>query len=101
MTETTMGEYLILRNMDEPVPEAAFEAAADGAMEVLRDLVDEGVGIEWVRSIVRTRGDGRIAGTFCHYRAENEAALYEHADRAGLPVTRIDLYGTTLESGAR
>lgn len=101
MNETELEDFLILRNMDEPIPQETFEAAAEGAMEVLRDLTNEGVGIDWVKSIVRTQGEGKITGTFCHYRAENEAALYEHAHRAGLPVTRIDLHGQTLESEPR
>lgn len=101
MSETELEEFLILRNLDEPIPEQAFEAAAEGAMEVLQDLTDEGVGIEWVKSTTRTQADGAITGTFCQYRAENEEALREHAVRAGLPVTRIDLHGKTLESGAR
>lgn len=87
--------------MDEPIPEEMFEATAEGAMEVLQDLADEGVGIEWVKSIVRTQADGTITGTFCHYQAENEGAIYEHADRAGLPVSRIDLHGKTLKSESR
>lgn len=101
MQETTLEDFLILRNLDEPIPEETFEAAAGGAMEVLQDLGDEGVGIEWVKSIVRTQADGAITGTFCHYRAENEGAIHEHAARAGLPVTRIELHGKTLESESR
>ncbi|WP_312911353.1 DUF4242 domain-containing protein [Natronosalvus caseinilyticus] len=101
MTETELEDFLILRNLDEPIPEDTFEAAAGKAMEVLEYLTDEGVGIRWMKSDVRTREDGAVTGTFCHYQAENEEALYEHADRAGLPVTRIDLRGATLESGSR
>jgi hypothetical protein len=101
VNKTELEDFLVLRDLDEPIPEAAFGAAAEGAMEVLKDLTEEDVGIEWMRSIVRTQKEGKITGTFCHYQAENEAAIYEHADRAGLPVTRIDLYGQTLESEPR
>lgn len=98
MSETAMEDFLILRNLDEPIPEQTFDAAAEQAGEALQDLNDEGVGIRWVKSDVRTRVNGAVTGTFCHYRAENEEALREHAARAGLPVTRIDLYGKTLEN---
>lgn len=98
MSDTALEGFLILRNLDEPIPEDAFAAAAEGAGEVLQDLNDEGVGIRWVKSHVRTRSDGAVVGTFCHYQAENEAAIREHAERAGLPVTRIDLFGKTLEN---
>jgi hypothetical protein len=101
MSETELEDFLVLRNLDEPIPEHAFEAAAEHAVGVVQQLADEGVGIQWMRSDVRTRADGAVTGTFCHYRAENSEAIYEHADRAGLPVTRIDLHGKTLENGAR
>lgn len=98
VSETALEDFLILRNLDEPIPGQTFDAIADGAGSVLRDLNDEGVGIRWVKSHVRTRADGAVTGTFCHYQAENEEALREHAARSGLPVTRIDLHGTTLEN---
>lgn len=93
-----MEDFLILRNLDEPIPEHTFEAAAEQAGHVLQDLNDERVGIRWVSAEVRTRADGAVVGTFCHYRAENEEALGEHGARSGFPVTRIDRRGTTLES---
>lgn len=101
MTETELEDYLILRNLEEPLPRHEFEPAAEQAVGVVQQLADEGVGIRWLKSDVRTGTDGSVTGTFCHYQAEDEAALYEHADRAGLPVTRIDLHGETLENGAR
>lgn len=98
MSDTALEDFLILRNLDEPIPEPAFEAAAEQAGHVLEELNDEGVGIRWVSSEVRTRADGVVVGTFCHYRAENEEALREHGARSGFPVTRIDRRGTTLEN---
>jgi len=58
---------------------------------------DEGVGIRWVESEVLQNDDGDVTGTFCHYRAEDEGVIEEHAERAGLPATRIDRRGTPLE----
>lgn len=98
MSESTLEDYLILRDLDEPTAEDTFENVAKGAMAVLRDLQGEGIGIRWVKSHVRTQSDGAVVGTFCHYQAEDEAAIREHAERAGLPVTRIDRHGTTLEN---
>ena len=98
MTEPTLEEYLILRNLDEPIAEDAFDAAAEHSVEVTRQLADEGVGINWRKSDVRTQANGAVTGTMCHFQAENEAVIHEHADRAGLPVTRIDRYGQTLQN---
>lgn len=98
MSETPLKDFLILRNLDAPIPEQTFAATAVGAGSVLQDLNNEGVGIRWVKSDVRIQTDGAVTGTFCHYQAEDEEALREHATRAGLPVTRIDLYGKTLEN---
>ena len=101
MSETKLEEYLVLRNLDEPITEDTFDAAAEQSVEVAGQLAEEGVGINWKKSDVRTQADGAVTGTMCHFQAENEAVIYEHADRAGLPVTRIDRYGRTLENGSR
>lgn len=98
MSETALEDFLILRNLDESIPEDEFAAASEGAGEALQELTDEGVGIRWVKSHVRTQLDGAVVGTFCHYQGESEEAIREHAARAGLPVTRIDLHGKTLEN---
>lgn len=98
MSDPELEDFLILRNFEEPMPEDTFRAGAGAAMEVLQTLTDEGVGIRWVKSHVRTQADGAVVGTMCQYLAEDEATVREHADRAGLPVTRIDRYGTTLEN---
>jgi hypothetical protein len=46
---------------------------------------------------VLTNDRGQVTGTFCHYQAEDEDAVREHADRAGLPATRIDRRGDPLD----
>jgi hypothetical protein len=96
MTTDDLEDYLILRDLDEPITEDELDAAAETSGEALKTLREEGVGIEWVDSEVLTDDDGRVTGTFCHYRAENEDAVRDHADRAGLPATRIDRQGTPL-----
>lgn len=98
MSEPDLEDFLILRNLGEPLPEETFDVAAREAIRIIGDLADEGVGIRWIKSHVRTQSDGLVTGTVCHYRAENESAIREHADRAGLPVTLIDRLGETLEN---
>ncbi|QRV14898.1 DUF4242 domain-containing protein [Haloterrigena salifodinae] len=95
--EQELEDFLILRELDEPITEAELEAAGEQSGKALSNLRDEGVDIQWVKSEVLTNEEGDVTGTFCHYRAESEDAIREHADRAGLPATRIDRRGEPLE----
>ncbi|MFD1586492.1 DUF4242 domain-containing protein [Halorientalis brevis] len=97
MSEDQLEDFLILRALDEPITEEDLHAAGEKSGEVLEALRDEGTGIRWVESEVMTNEDGQVTGTFCHYQAESEAALREHAERADLPATRIDRRGQPLE----
>lgn len=97
MSDQNLNDFLILRELDEPITEDDLEAAGSKSGEALQELRDEGVGIKWVESEVMTTDDGKITGTFCHYQAEDEDAVREHAERAGLPATRIDRRGDPLE----
>ncbi len=97
MPEQDLTDFLILRSLEEPISTEELEAAGEQSGEALRELRDEGVGIRWVESEVMTNRDGQVTGTFCHYRAEDEAAIRDHAERAGLPATRIDRRGEPLE----
>jgi hypothetical protein len=97
MSEEDLEDYLILRELAEPITAAELEAAGEQSGEALEALREEGVGIRWVESEVMTNDAGEVTGTFCHYQAESEDAIREHADRAGLPATRIDRRGTPLE----
>ncbi|NIC00323.1 DUF4242 domain-containing protein [Halobacterium sp. R2-5] len=97
MSEQDLEDFLILRELDEPITEEELDAAGEQSGEALQELRDEGVGIRWVDSEVMKTDDGKVAGTFCHYRAEDEQAVREHADRAGLPATRIDRRGDPLD----
>lgn len=93
---TDIDDFLILRELPEPITSEELDAAAEGSGETLEELRSEGVDIHWVDSEVLTDEDGGIVGTFCHYRAESEEAVREHADRAGLPATRITRRGEPL-----
>ncbi|WP_126661148.1 DUF4242 domain-containing protein [Haloterrigena salifodinae] len=95
--EQELEDFLILRELDEPITGAELEAAGEQSGKTLSNLRDEGVDIRWVESEVLTNEEGDVTGTFCHYRAESEDAIREHADRAGLPATHIDRRGEPLE----
>lgn len=94
--DTGLDDYLILRALDEPITRDDLDAAAAASGEALSALREEDVGIRWVDSEVLTDDEGQVTGTFCHYRAESEAAVREHGERAGLPVTRVDQRGEPL-----
>jgi hypothetical protein len=91
-----MDDFLILRELDEPISRDELDAAAEKSGETLEALRSEGVDIRWVDSEVLTNDDGDVTGTFCHYQAESEDAVREHAERAGLPATRVDRQGQPL-----
>jgi len=44
--------------------------------------------VRWIRSYVVKEADGRL-GTVCIYEANDEAAIREHAVRAGIPADEI------------
>ncbi|MDZ5809978.1 DUF4242 domain-containing protein [Halorubrum sp. AD140] len=89
-------DFLILRELPEPITEDDLDAAAEASGETLSALREEGVDIRWVDSEVLTDEDGGIVGTFCHYQAESEEAVREHAERAGLPATKVARRGEQL-----
>jgi hypothetical protein len=87
---------MILRELPEPITSEGLDAAAEASGETLEELREEGVDIHWIDSEVLTNDEGGIVGTFCHYQAESEEAVREHADRAGLPATKITRRGEPL-----
>lgn len=97
MSGQELEDFLILRELDEPISEQELEQAGEQSGEALEELREEGVGIQWIESEILVNDESQITGTFCHYQAENEDAVREHADRAGLPATRINRRGQPLE----
>jgi hypothetical protein len=89
-------DYLILRELPEPVTHEELDDAAAASGDALEEMRSEGTDIEWVESEVMTNDDDAVVGTFCHYRAESREAIDEHGDRAGLPVTRVTRRGDPL-----
>ncbi|MFB6186001.1 MAG: DUF4242 domain-containing protein [Halobacteriaceae archaeon] len=97
MADQDLEDFLILRELDETISREELEGVAEQSGEVLQELREEGVGIEWINSEVMETEDGKVAATVCHYQAEDEQAVRIHAERAGLPVTRIDRRGNPLD----
>jgi len=89
MPDGELKEFLILRQLQEPVSQAERERASERSSEALEIVRDDGYAIEWVRSQILESDAGEVLGTLCHFKADSEAALHEHADCAGLPVTQV------------
>ncbi|ADJ14362.1 DUF4242 domain-containing protein [Halalkalicoccus jeotgali] len=92
-----MVEFEIYRELDEPISQQELDDAADESGRVLEEMREEGTEIRWNESDVLTDAEGDVVGTFCHYEAESEDAVEEHAERAGLPATTIARKGPSLD----
>lgn len=101
MGQRELEDFLILRQMDEPVTQDEREQASERSIEALEVVRDDGQGIDWVESEILETEDGEVAGTLCHFRADSEDTLHEHAECAGLPVTRIYRRGQPVEGPSR
>lgn len=97
MMDDNLEDFMILRELDGAISADELDAAAEASGETLETLRKEGTDIRWVSSEVLTDDDGGIVGTFCHYQAENEKAVHEHGERAGLPVTKVTRRGEPLD----
>lgn len=97
MPERELEEFLILRQLEEPVSQAERERASERSIEALKIVRDDGHAIDWVESQILEGEDGEVMGTLCHFKADNEAALHEHAECAGLPVTKVYRRGHPVE----
>lgn len=93
MYEPELQDFLVLRELDDPITNEELEAADRRSTEAREELRAEGTGVVAVQSEVMKDDSGSVTGTHCHYRAENEEAIRDHAERAGLVVTRIDRRG--------
>lgn len=101
VTERELKEFLILRLMDEPVTQAERERASGRSVEALDVVREDGHAIEWVDSQILETDDGEVTGTLCHFRADTEDALRQHAECAGLPVTQVYRRGRPVEGPHR
>lgn len=97
MTESDLEDFLILRELEEPITEEDLRTVVDERSTACRRELDgEGIKVRAVESEVLMDEDGNVTGTHCHYKAEREEAVREHANRAELPISRIDRPGRPL-----
>jgi len=77
-----MPKYVIERDVPG-IGQAPKEAHREGARKSKAVLKELGPDIQWVESYV---SDDRI---YCVYIAPNEDMIRKHAEKAGIPVSRI------------
>jgi hypothetical protein len=77
-----MPKYVVEREMPG-VGQAPVEAHREGGRKSKAALKELGPEIQWVESYVT---DDKI---YCVYIAPNEDMIRKHAEKAGIPVTRI------------
>ncbi|MDX1555796.1 MAG: DUF4242 domain-containing protein [Xanthomonadales bacterium] len=80
-----MQTFVIMRRSawaDPPELEAAAAKSTQVGNEEMPDRV------KWIRSYVLQEEDGRL-GTVCIYQGVDEAAIREHAERAGLAAHEV------------
>ena len=97
MPDSEVEAFHILRQLPEPVSQAERERASERSIEALNVVRDDGHAIDWVQSQILENAEGEVVGTLCHFQADSEAALHEHAECAGLPVTQIYRRGNPVE----
>lgn len=89
--EEDMNTYAILRRSGWRSP-AEFESAGGRSTEVGEQMADQ---VRAIRSYVLEEGGGSV-GTVCIYEATGEAAIREHAERAGLPADEVIAVADTV-----
>jgi len=96
MTSYDLNAFLALRELPNPITRAKLNAAVEASGHILEEVRDEGGSSRRVDSGVLTNEGGKIVDTSCHYSAEDEGMVDEHADLAGLPVTTVTSQGSPL-----
>ena len=84
-----LNDYMIERHIpgvEQLTPEQYAEVAAK-SNAVLAQL---GAGIQWVSSLIAKDT------TFCHYQAQDEEIIREHARISGFPANKISLVSSVL-----
>lgn len=77
-----MPKYILIRTVGE-VSEEEIEAAAKRSIEVIEQMP----GVRWIRSYYSAE-EGKL---YCEYEAPNAELLFEHAQRARLPLDRAEV----------
>lgn len=77
-----MPKYILVRTVGE-VSEEEMEAAAKRSIEALEQMPE----VRWIRSYYSSE-EGKL---YCEYEAPSRELLFEHAQRARLPLDRAQL----------
>ena len=80
-----METFVILRRGAWKEESDLQDAAEDSTRVADEEMADQ---VKWIRSYVLEEEDGTL-GTVCIYQAEDEDAIMEHAQRAGLPADEV------------
>ncbi len=87
-----MDTYGILRRSAWADTPELQVAAAESTRVGNEEMPDD---VRWIRSYVLAEPDGRV-GTVCIYQGSSEAAVREHAERAGLACDEIIAVADTV-----
>jgi hypothetical protein len=77
-----MPKYILIRTVGE-ISEEELEAAARRSIEVIEQMP----GVRWIRSYYSAE-EGKL---YCEYEAPSVNLVFEHAQRAGLPLDRAEV----------
>lgn len=80
-----METFVILRRGAWKEESDLQDAAEESTRVADEEMSDQ---VKWIRSYVLEEEDGTL-GTVCIYQAEDEDAIMEHAQRAGLPADEV------------
>jgi len=80
-----METFVIMRRGAWKEESDLQDAAEESTRVADEELSDQ---VKWIRSYVLEEEDGTL-GTVCVYQAEDEDAIMEHAQRAGLPADEV------------
>jgi F420-0:gamma-glutamyl ligase len=83
-----MPRYIVERELED-FRMADMAAVGKKSNQVLDDMD----GVVWIRSYI-SEAEGKI---YCEYEAPNPEAVYEHARRTGIPVTRLSEIAMEVE----
>lgn len=80
-----MNTYVILRRNAWATADDLGKAASCSSRVGTEEMADQ---VRWIRSYVIGDTEGKL-GTVCIYQGVSEAAVREHARRAGLPADEV------------
>jgi len=80
-----METFVIMRRGAWKEESDLQDAAEESTRVADEEMSDQ---VKWIRSYVLEEEDGTL-GTVCIYQAEDEDAVMEHAQRAGLPADEV------------